>query len=59
MIAVVFFITHKKGFTFYAQPQTGACSCFYNFRANFSVTSNLTGYIYSYDTNNVSILIMD
>ena len=27
MMALVFFIAHEKGFTFHAQPQTGAYSC--------------------------------
>ena len=27
MMAVFFFIAHKKGFKFHAQPQTGAYSC--------------------------------
>ena len=28
IMVVFFFIAHKKGFKFYAQPQTGAYSCF-------------------------------
>ena len=27
MMAMFFFIAHEKGFTFHAQPQTGAYSC--------------------------------
>ena len=28
MVFVFFFIAHEKGFKFYAQPQTGAYSCY-------------------------------
>ena len=28
MMAVFFFTSHEKGFTFHAQPQTGAYSCY-------------------------------
>ena len=27
MMAMFFFITHKKGFKYHAQPETGAYSC--------------------------------
>ena len=30
MMAVYFYVAHGKGFTFHAQPQTGAYSCFQN-----------------------------
>ena len=41
MMAVVFFTAHEKGFKFYAQPQTGAYSCFFLICATFSFSFSI------------------